>query len=82
MFDLFHLTLEVEPVHDDFFLYCVSPSGQILLPDTWKDALFLWHEQTYYGSEATQVEINGKKEFFFLHGKCSLSYNHLFNSMC
>jgi len=55
MFDLFHLTLEVEPVHGDFFLYCVSPSGQILLPDTWKDALFLWHEQTYYGSEATQV---------------------------
>ncbi|MED3937117.1 DEAD/DEAH box helicase [Priestia megaterium] len=61
MFDLFHLTLEVEPVHGDFFLYCVSPSGQILLPDIWKDALFLWHEQTYYGSEATQVEINGKK---------------------
>ncbi|TYR80148.1 DEAD/DEAH box helicase [Priestia megaterium] len=61
MFDLLYLTIHIEEVNNDFFIYCTSTHEQTLSPEVWKDSLFLWHAPTYYGITLHTIQIDGKE---------------------
>ncbi len=82
MFDLFHLTLEVEPVHGDFFSTVYHLAAKFCSLIHGKMRCFYGMNRPITEAKLHRLRLMEKKEFFFLHGKCSLSYNYLFNSMC
>ncbi|WP_456273092.1 DEAD/DEAH box helicase [Bacillus sp. AK031] len=52
----------VEPMDNGrFFLYCENDSGFEVPVDDWKGQLFLWHEESYYGTMVLPKEHSTRK---------------------
>ncbi|WP_110112581.1 DEAD/DEAH box helicase [Bacillus sp. CGMCC 1.16541] len=62
MFDLFDMTLHVDlqPSHQ-FFIYCTTKQGDGIKVDSWKKAVLLWHQPTYYGTLVQTTTLHDKE---------------------